>query len=246
MLRLNDEVGAVEADRGTSPGTIRSDFAAAARGLGLKHAPAVLARVDAQVGLLEHESDVIAPELLSGAAAERSVAGGDTFAHFAGQPIGGKEAVERRGCLDLSFVVDKLAEIEIGAYVTFGGHRHRDVLEMIGKGEQLRTIAPGDEAREGLAELMRRETPRASRVPTHAVEVCELANPAIDVHVGDAHHLAVLSVAGEEELVAARCGAQRFTHPLQDLDRGNHWRRRQPAFEPTALFGSLEQTRGEV
>ncbi len=101
-------------------------------------------------------------------------------------------------------------EIEVSADVAPGGHRHRDGLEMIGEGEQLRTIAPGDEAGEGLAELMRREAPRLSAVSAHVVEGRELTDAVIDVHVGDAHHLAVLRVARQEEFVAARGYAQRL------------------------------------
>jgi hypothetical protein len=203
MFWFYNEVGAVKTDCGTASDGIWRKPATATSSLSLEHTPAVLACVDAQVRFLEYELNVIAPELLSSAATERSVAGGDALAHLAGQPIGGKEPVEGRGRFDLPFVIDELMQIEIRAHVALGGHRHRDVLEMIGESEELRAIAPGHEAREGLAELMGREAPGTSRVPTHAIQVCELANPAIDVHVGDAHYLAVLRVAGEEELLAA-------------------------------------------
>ena len=246
VFRFDHEVGAIEADCGTAPGGIGRQPAAAASGLGLKDAPAILAGMDAEVGLLEHEGDVIAPHLLASAAPEGSIAGSDALAHLAGEAIGGKETVERRGRLDLSFVVDELLEIEVGADVALGGHRHRGVLQMIGQGEQLRTIASGNEAREGLAELMGRERPCPSLVMAHAVVSRELANPRVDVHVADGDHLAVLGVARQEEFVAARSGAQRFADAFQHLHRGDHGRRREPAFEASADLGGLEQARDEI
>jgi hypothetical protein len=92
VFRFDHEVSAVEADRGTAPGRIRSQLAAAAGGLGLKHAPSVLAGIDAQIGLLEYELYVVAPHLLAGPSAEGSIAGGDALAHLAGELISGKRS----------------------------------------------------------------------------------------------------------------------------------------------------------
>ena len=176
MLWFDDEVGAVEADRRTAPGRIGGQLPAAARGLGLEDAPSILAGMDARVGLLEYELYIVAAKLFAGAATEGSIAGGDALAHLAGEPIGGEKTVERRGCLDLSFMIDQLLQIEIGTDVALGGHRHRDVLQMIGQGEQLRTVAPGNKAGEGLAKLMSREEPWPSLVLAHVVVGREPAN----------------------------------------------------------------------
>src|SRR5216684_4412092 len=186
VLRFDDEVGAVEADRGTASRRIGRQLAAAACGLGLKDAPSILAGMDTQIGLFEYELYIVAPHLLAGAATEGSTAGGDALAHLAGEPIGGEKTVERRGRLDLSFVVAELLHIEIGSDVALGGHRHRDVLQMIGQGKQLRTVAPGNEACERLAELMRRERPCPSLVMAHAVVGGKLANAPVDMHDCDA------------------------------------------------------------
>jgi len=70
MLGLDHEVGAVEADRRTAPGRIGGKPPAAACGLGLEDAPAILAGLNAEVGLLEYEGDVIAAKLFAGAATE--------------------------------------------------------------------------------------------------------------------------------------------------------------------------------
>src|SRR5712692_1512613 len=110
VLRFDDEVGAVEADRGTASRRIGRQLAAAACGLGLKDAPSILAGMDTQIGLFEYELYIVAPHLLAGAATEGSIAGRDALAHLAGEPIGGEKTVERRGRLDLSFVVDELQD----------------------------------------------------------------------------------------------------------------------------------------
>ncbi len=143
-------------------------------------------------------------------------------------------------------MVDQLLQIEIGPDVALGGHRHRYVLQMIGQGEQLRAIAPGNKAGEGLAELMRREAPWLSAVPAHVVEGRELADAVIDVHVGDANHLAVLRVTRQEKFVAARGHAQRFAHALQHFSCSDNRVRGQPTFEPPTLFGGLEQAPDHV
>jgi hypothetical protein len=124
VFGFDHEVGAIEADRGTASCRIGRQLAAAARGLGLKDAPSVLAGMDTQIGLFEYELYIVAPHLLAGAAAEGSIAGGDALAHLAGEPIGGEKTVERRGRFELSFVVDELLHIEIGSDVALGGHRH--------------------------------------------------------------------------------------------------------------------------
>jgi hypothetical protein len=116
VLRFDDEVGAVEADRGTASRRIGRQLAATARGLGLKDAPSILAGMDTQIGLFEYELYIVAPHLLVGAATEGSTAGGDALAHLAGEPIGGDKTVQRRGRHEMSFVVDELLHIEIGSF----------------------------------------------------------------------------------------------------------------------------------
>jgi hypothetical protein len=76
VLRFDDEVGAVEADRGTASRRIGRQLAATARGLGLKDAPSILAGMDTQIGLFEYDLYIVAPHLLAGAATEGSTAGG--------------------------------------------------------------------------------------------------------------------------------------------------------------------------
>ena len=101
-----NEVGAVETNCGTAThGTWRKP-ATATSSLGLEHAPTVLASMDNQIGFFEDEVYIVATELLAGTATERSIAGGDALAHLTGQPIGGKETVERRRRFALSLMVD--------------------------------------------------------------------------------------------------------------------------------------------
>ena len=77
MLLLDDHVRATETDSGTAARFVRRRLAAAARGLGLEHAPAVVAGVDAQIRFLQHELDIVASDLLTGATSEACVPRGD-------------------------------------------------------------------------------------------------------------------------------------------------------------------------
>jgi len=61
---------------------VRRHFATAQGGLGLEHAPAVVAAANAQVRLGQHEVDVVAPDLLAGPAAEGVVARHDAACLF--------------------------------------------------------------------------------------------------------------------------------------------------------------------
>src|SRR5216683_353976 len=87
MPLLHDHVRASEADRRAAARFVRRRLAAAPGGLGLEDAPAVIAGVGAQVGLLQHEPDVVAPDLLAGPAAEARVSRSDAVAHAPGQPV---------------------------------------------------------------------------------------------------------------------------------------------------------------
>jgi hypothetical protein len=71
---LDHHVRTAQADGGTSAGFTRCDFAATALGLRLEHAPAIVAGVNAQVRVSQHERDVIAPDLLAGTSPEAGVA----------------------------------------------------------------------------------------------------------------------------------------------------------------------------
>src|SRR5262249_34575481 len=117
MALINDEVDTAEACRRASCSLAWCGDAPAARRLGLEHAPAVVAGVDAKIGLCEHESNVVASDLLTGAAAEGCVLRHDAFAHPPRQPIAGEEAIERMCRLYLALMIDQLLEVEVRADV---------------------------------------------------------------------------------------------------------------------------------
>ena len=128
---------------------------AAARGLRLEHAPAVVAGVDAQIRFFEHEPDIVASDLLASAAPEACASRGDAFAHASGQPVAYQEPVQRRRRFRASLVIDEPVQIEVAADIALGGHRDGCVLEVFGEPEQLGAVPPRDEPRERLAELVR-------------------------------------------------------------------------------------------
>ncbi|GAA3276569.1 hypothetical protein GCM10020258_57110 [Sphingomonas yabuuchiae] len=79
MLLLNDHIRARQAHRWRPPGFARPGLTAAARRFLLEHAPAIIAGMHPEIGLREDKCDIVAPDLLTGTAAEPDIAGNDTL-----------------------------------------------------------------------------------------------------------------------------------------------------------------------
>jgi hypothetical protein len=98
-----------------------------------------------KISFRQHERNVVAPHLLTGAAAEGRILCHDALTHAPGQPIAGEEAIERACGLGLALMIDQLLEVEVVADVALGGHRNGGMLKVIGERQELRTIAASDE-----------------------------------------------------------------------------------------------------